>query len=83
MSRTISPKMAEAIRIAGEHGGELHRVIGGFWTWPGCPSVQMSFGSMPEWSVSHATLDALIATGNAEPCKRSARGHVEGIRIIR
>jgi hypothetical protein len=63
----LSPVMAAALQVAGEHGGTLVRRPGEFWTWPGCPEEEHNPDfqpySAPTWWVGTRTVDALIDRG--------------------
>jgi hypothetical protein len=51
--------MCKTLAVAREHGGELIRLPGGFWTWRGCEWS----GSGPAWFANASTINALIDRG--------------------
>lgn len=54
---SLSPTMEEALARAQTHGGELVRLPGGFWTYPGCPVDKRG---VPTWWVTKGTIGALL-----------------------
>lgn len=54
MSSTMAYVLGETI----EHGGELVRHIGGYWSWRGCP--RRSHDGVPEWYAGTSTVQALV-----------------------
>ena len=57
----FSATMAIAIAETIDHGGELVRHAGGFWTYPGCP--RRPHDGVPEWYVGGTTVQALNVRG--------------------
>lgn len=59
--------MATAIAEALDHGGELVRWKGGFWTYPNCPIVQSNqLYNVPAWYIGWRTVLALEKRGALE-----------------
>lgn len=54
----LSATMAHLIAKAKEHGGELVRLQGGFWTYDGCP--RRSHDGIPVWYAGTTSVQALV-----------------------
>lgn len=59
----LSPTMAVAMREAINHGGELIRLPGAYWTWEGCP---VRYDGRPNWWADAVTVKALVTRGALE-----------------
>lgn len=81
--RKISAVMADALANAHDHGRVLERRAGGFWTWPGCPSITLDkqTGPVPTWYVSTGTVQGLITRGLMEVTQRLPRGDACAVRL--
>jgi hypothetical protein len=64
--------MQAALKMAHDHGDELVRIPGGYWTWRGCPFN----GGVPQESFGTTTIEAIVTRGCLvySEWKENARG---------
>ncbi len=64
----LSPTQQETVDKMKAHGGKLVRLLGGFWTYPGCSSRASGFtgAEIPDWYTSTPTVKALEKKGVIE-----------------
>lgn len=82
----LSASMQLALDKAKEHGGELHRWPGGFWTYPGCDRIGRSYGdssgySVPLWHCGTNTVMALVSRGVLEITSTMKRGDPDKVKV--
>lgn len=71
MGKKLSATMAVALAECIEHGGELVRWQGGFWTYPNCAVAhERKDYRVPAWYVGTETVRALATRGYLEATER-------------
>lgn len=56
----LTPIMTDVMSVAAQHGGDLIRLPGAYWTWPDCPVDEEG---VPEWYAEPSTIMALERRG--------------------
>lgn len=69
MAAALPREARQALTRGLEHGGELLRVHGQFWSYPGAPR-QVQSGGLPVWWTSGDIVRLLITVGFAEVIER-------------
>lgn len=78
----LSATQQKALDCAKAHGGALERWTGGFWTFPGAPTVADHGGyKVPAEHYGWPTIKALIDRGIFEVVGRMPRGDPNAVRL--
>lgn len=73
MTKKLTATMIAAIVEIQDHGSEVVRWVGGYWTYQGCPPARGA-GAVPEWYVGTQTVEALVNRGFLEVTERKGNG---------
>lgn len=74
MSDRLTPTQIEILGAMRANGGELVRIAGGYWTYPGCPTRVAGGEEIPTryWGVQ--SVAALMRLGHVDERARTAGG---------
>lgn len=78
----LTPTQTEILAAMREHGGELVRMSGGFWTYPGCPTKVVGRDVVPEryWTIQ--SVRALMRLEFVRESDRTERGFLTRVALV-